>query len=157
VFDSVDRRVLIEVMKEGGIEEELVEKVEEVLRETKSRVRIAWKVGKGFWMTRGVRQECPLSPMLFNLLIVDLEEEMRKIRWGGVRLGAERVYSLAYADDVVLLAEDQESMKSIMERMEIYLDKKNLELNVGKTKVVRFREGKGRMSKMDWWWRGKRK
>jgi len=40
-------------------------------------------------------------------------------------------------------------MKSIMERIKIYLDKKNLELNVGKTKVVRFRNGKGRMSKMD--------
>jgi len=49
----------------------------------------------------------------------------------------------------VLLAEDEGSLKSIMERMEIYLDKKNLELNIGKTKVVRFRDGKGRMSKMD--------
>jgi len=48
----------------------------------------------------------------------------------------------------VLLAEDKGSLKSIMERMEIYLDKKNLELNIGKM-VVRFRDGKGRMNKMD--------
>jgi len=47
-------------------------------------------------------------------------------------------------------------MKSIIERMEKYLDKKSLKLNVGKTKVMRFREGRGRMSKMNWSWRGKR-
>jgi len=47
-------------------------------------------------------------------------------------------------------------MKNIMERMEKNLEKKSLELNVGKTKVVRFREGRGRMSKMDWWRRGKK-
>jgi len=117
-----------------------------VVRETKSSVRIAGEVGKGFWTAKGVRQGCPLSPM-FNLLIANLEEEMGKIRWGRIKLGGERIYSLAYADDVVLLAEDEGSMKSIMERMEIYLDRKNLELNVGKTKVVRFRDGKGRLRK----------
>jgi len=36
-----------------------------------------------------------------------------------------------------------------MERMEKYLDKKNLELNVEKTKVVRFKERRKRISKMD--------
>jgi len=51
-FDSVDRRVLIEAMRESGIGEKLIERVEEVIRETKSSVRLVGEVGKGFWTTK---------------------------------------------------------------------------------------------------------
>jgi len=76
----VDRRILIEAMRERGIGKELVERVEEVIRETKSNVRIVGEVRKGFWMAKKVKQGSPLSPMLFNLLIADLKEEIGKIR-----------------------------------------------------------------------------
>lgn len=79
-FDSVDRGVFVETMKQKGIREGLVERVEEVLRETRSRVRVGDRAGEEFWTARGVRQGCPMSPLLFNLLIADLEEEMRKLR-----------------------------------------------------------------------------
>lgn len=47
-----------------------------------------------FCMGRGVKQGCPLSPGLFNLLTADLEKEMRKGGWGGVRLkGGEGVHA----------------------------------------------------------------
>lgn len=40
---------------------------------------------------------------------------MGRMKWGEVRLG-ERIYSLAYADDVVLMAEKEEELRSMMER-----------------------------------------
>jgi len=97
-----------------------------------------------------------LNPLLFNLLIADMEEELRRIKWGGVKLGEERIYSLAYADDIVLLSEEEGEMRSLMERLEKYTSRKGLELNVEKTKIVRFRRGGGRQSKVDWRWRGSR-
>lgn len=60
---------------------------------------------------------------------------------GGVLLGGKMVYSLAYADDMVLLAEGEEGMRSMIERLENYLDKKRMELNAKKTKGLRFRRG----------------
>lgn len=62
---------------------------------------------------------------------------------------------LMYADDIVLLTEDEGSIKSMLGRFEEYLDRKDLELNAGKTKVMRFRKGGGRMSRTKWWWKGK--
>ena len=45
---------------------------------------------------------------------------------GGVKLGNRKVYSLAYADDVAVLAEDEEGMKGMIARLERYLDGKGL-------------------------------
>ena len=39
---------------------------------------------ENFWLARGVTQGCPLSALLFIILISDMEEEMRKKGWGGL-------------------------------------------------------------------------
>lgn len=52
----------------------------------------------------GLRQGCPLSPILFTLLIADVEEEMKKSQIGGVRIGDEKIWTLAYADNLVIMA-----------------------------------------------------
>lgn len=72
---------------------------------------------------------------------------------GGVRLGGRKIYTLAYADDVVLLAEKEEKISSMMERLEGYLERKKLELNTGKTKIMRFRKGGGRTARKIWKWK----
>jgi len=58
--------------------------MKEVLRETKSRVRTGKGMGKSFWTERELKQGCPLSPLLFNILMADIriEEELGKIKWG---------------------------------------------------------------------------
>jgi len=147
-FDSVDREVLGRAMRERGINEALVGRCEEMVRETRSRVMIGGDLSDVFWTGRGVRQGCPLSPGLFNLVTADLEEELRKGLWGGVRLGGQKVYTLAYADDVVLLAEDEEGMRAMMARLERYMGKKGLVVNV--EKVMRFGKGGGRKRKICW-------
>lgn len=44
----------------------------------------------------------------------------------------------------------------MIERLERYLERKGLELNVGKTRIVRFRKRGGRLGKVDWRWKGKK-
>lgn len=48
-----------------------------------------------------------------------------------VRLRGEKIYMLAYADDIVLLAEE-EDMRAMIARLERYVREKRLEVNVGK-------------------------
>lgn len=40
-------------------------------------------------------------------------------------MGERKVYTLAYADDMVLMAEEKEEMRSMIGRLEEYLDRKN--------------------------------
>lgn len=60
-------------------------------------------------MRREVRQGCPLSPLLFNVMLVEV---MARGRWGGVKLRERKIYLLAYADDMALVAEDEEGIKA---------------------------------------------
>lgn len=133
----------------------MVIRVEEVLEETKSRIRVGGELSQGFWTARKVRQGCPVSPLLFNILIADMKEEMGKVKWGGESVGGQKMYTLAYADDVVLLVEDEEGMRSMMERLERYLERKGVQLNTNKSKIMRFMRGGGRIGKRVWRWKGK--
>jgi len=56
---------------------------------------------------------------------------------------------------IVLMADKEEKMGNIIEKLEKYLKGKDLELNVGKTKIMRFRKGGGRRKKKEWRWKGK--
>lgn len=155
-FDKVDRKELWKAMEEKKIRTGLVKRIREIYASTKNAVRVRGKVSGCFWTEKGVRQGCPLSPSLFSILIADAEEELKKGRIGGVQIGKERVWSLAYADDLVLLAKNEEGMKEMMKRMERYLKRKKLQLNTEKSKIVEFRKGGGRRKETVWKWEGKK-
>lgn len=70
-FDTVDKEILWKTMRERGIREELVRRCEDMLRETRNRVRIGEERSEQFWTGRRVKQGCPLSSSLFNLLMAD--------------------------------------------------------------------------------------
>lgn len=52
-----------------------------------------------FWIVKEVRQECSLSK-LFNIMLANLEENMGRVRWRGVKLEGRRIYNLVYVDDI---------------------------------------------------------
>lgn len=74
------------MLRKVGIEEKLRKRIIETYKETKNMVRIGERKSEEFWTRKGLRQGCPMSPspMLFNIYIMDLEEEMRKEQIGGV-------------------------------------------------------------------------
>lgn len=65
------------------------------------------------------------------------------------------MYPLAYPDDMVLLIEEEGKIKNMLEKLDRYVDGKNLVINVEKTKM-RCRKGGRREKKMEWRWKEKR-
>lgn len=55
--------------------------MKEVVNESKSSVRVKGVVGEKFWAAKGVRQRSPVSPMLFNILMANVEEVMGRVKW----------------------------------------------------------------------------
>ena len=84
-----------------------------------------FKVGKG------VHQGCILSPCLFKL-------QADYIKWNagleeaqaGIKIAWRNTNNLRYADDIILMAETQEELKSFLMKVKEESEKAGLKLNI---------------------------
>ena len=60
--------------------------------------------------------------------------------------------SLEYADDIVVVAEEEEGLREMMRVLIGYLEGKKLELSANKSKVMVFKKGGGKEKERIWWW-----
>ena len=153
-FDTIDRELLWNVMQRMGVSSGLINRIKEIYKNTISIVRTGLRESKEFRTTRGLRQGCPLSPILFALYIADLDVILEKGQAGGVIIGNRKIMSLAYADDLVILAQKGEEMLEILKRLEIYANKRKLCLNTEKSKMMTFKKGRRRKNEPTWTWMG---
>ena len=156
-FDNVDRDILWEILKKKDVDTKLIQRIERIYENTEVMVRAKDGVTRSFLVNKGVRQGCVMSPTLFNLYIADLDRELEKRGIGGVSLGTKRIWSLAYADDMVLLAKNKVALDDMMGTLRRFLKERKLELCVEKTKVMIFNSNsKGKEGKEEWIWKGKK-
>ena len=84
------------------------------LKAAYSDVSCEVKVGAGhsdpFEVSRGLRQGCTLSPLLFSLFINSVVTSLKETEVG-VKCGSKLISMLLYADDAVIFAEDEKSMR----------------------------------------------
>lgn len=148
-FDNVDRGKLCDILKKDGINRQLIGRIEGMYEETYTTVKTTEGLTSMFRTLKGVRQGCVLSPQLFNLYVAELDKRLRNRKIGGVKLGIERIWTLSYADDMVLVAKNKEALEDMMGTLRKFLKNRNLELNVEKTKIVVF--NRGRNEKKEKW------
>lgn len=145
-FDNVNRERLWKRLERIGIEKYLINALRNTYSLTALRVE-----NETIYTTKGLKQGCPLSPLLFALYIGDFDDVLRKQQDGGIVIGKTKVFSLAYADDIVVLAESVNELRSMMATIEKYTKIRSLTVNCSKTKILRFSKG-GRLSKEIWKW-----
>ena len=90
-----------------------------------------------FQIGKGVRQGCILSPCLFNLYA---EYIIRNARLdeaqAGIKIAGRNINNLRYTDDITLMAESKEELKSLLMKMKEESEKVGLKLNIQKTKIM---------------------
>ena len=92
-----------------------------------------------FPCTIGVKQGCPLSPLLFGLYIDALEPRIAALANDeGPDLAGSAVKLLLYADDLVLMSKSPRGLQRQLNELSAFCKKRDLTVNVKKTKVVVF-------------------
>ena len=64
-----------------------------------------------------------MSLLLFNLYIADLDEKFRGGAIGGISVDKQRIWNLAYADDIVLLIKNREALQDMIGSFRIFRGK----------------------------------
>ena len=102
----------------------------------KATVRTGHGTIDWFQIGKGVRQDCILSPCLFNLYAeyimrnAGLDEAQAVIKISG-----RNIDNLRYADDTTLKAKSEE-LKNLLMNVKEESEKVNLKLNIQKTKIM---------------------
>ena len=90
-----------------------------------------------FKITRGVRQGCPLSALLFVLVVEILAIEIRhNDNVKGIVLNGKSIKLCLLADDTTLFLSDIQSLQTILNLMYMFKQSSGLKINYEKTQVL---------------------
>jgi hypothetical protein len=85
-----------------------------------------------------------------------MDEMLKKAQAGGTVVAREKIWSLVFADDLVVMAKSEREMKEMMKSLGKYVRKKKLEVNVEKTKMMMFNKKKRKNEENEWNWEGRK-
>ena len=136
-YDTVDRSRLFERLKSVGINGFFFRNITSMYEKTKYSI----KLKKGFLdpidSNLGLKQGCPLSPMLFNVYIDDVENIFDD-QCNPVELQNEKIHHFLYADDLVLLSHSAEGLQRSLNKLSEYAKYKCLTISTKKSKTMIF-------------------
>ena len=101
-------------------------------------VRTGYGTTDWFQIGKGVRQDCILSPCLFNLdagyIMRNAELDEAQV---GIKIAGRNINNHRYAGDITLMAESKEELKSHLMKVEQESKKSGLN-HIKKTKIMAF-------------------
>ena len=115
-FDCVDHNKLWKILQEMGIPDHLTYLLRNLDGGQEATVRTGHGTTDWFQIGKEGHQGCILSPCLYNfyaeyiLRNAGLEEAQ-----AGIKIAGRNINNLRYADDIILMAESEEELKSLFE------------------------------------------
>lgn len=102
-----------------------------------NKVKMGERTTKGFTPSKGLKQGCCLSPSLFKIYVEHaLKLWKRKCKGMGVPINNRTIYTLQFADDQVLIAQEKEDLEYMTRKLREEYEKAGLYINIDKTKYL---------------------
>ena len=137
VYDSIWREALFKKLLGYGVRTNFVSLLKNMYEKTKlSVLRLPKGITEFFPSNVGLKQECNMSPILFNLFINDINETFDECFCHPVTLGNIKLSNLFYTDDLILISETRTSLQSCLDNLQAYRQKWKLTVNNKNTKVM---------------------
>ena len=125
---------MIECLEKIGIDGKDIRIIANLYWHQKAAIRIQNELSPYTPIKRGVRQGCVLSPYLFNIYTEFIFRESTEMN--GINIGGRNINNLRYADDTVLITNNQDDLQNLVNTVKNNSEINGLDMNVKKTKVM---------------------
>lgn len=132
-FDSVSRNFLCKIFEYFGFGDNFKKWIMILLNKRIACVKNGGHISTDFCMNRGIRQGCPISPMIFVLAVEILALRIKQSDIKGVVLKDKRFVIKQYADDTTLLLSDENDLKKALDLIDHFASFSGLYINESKT------------------------
>ena len=124
-------------LKHLGINGLFLKNIASMYEKTKYSIKLSKGYLDALNSNLGLKQGCPLSPILFNLYIDDIEyifdEQCDPIEFQRIHLN-----HFLYADDLVIISSTEEGLQKSLDNLYSYSMKKSLSISIKKSKTMIF-------------------
>jgi retron-type reverse transcriptase len=131
-FDRVNHWTLFKKLLDRGTPKYLVNIMKYWYREQEFVIKWGETMSESFHCNNGIRQGGQLSPLLYNIYIDDLNEQLNKANCGCM-VGGRSVNALSYADDMVLMAPTLSALRQLIAICEKFAQPHDIIYNTTKT------------------------
>ncbi|OLY78617.1 RNA-directed DNA polymerase from mobile element jockey [Smittium mucronatum] len=132
-YDRVPHQALLQKLKIQGIGGHLHKVISALYKSPKICVRFGSYLSPVVEYNCGVRQGCPASPILFDLYINDLFENIKGITVPEI---GEKIKGLLFADDAVVFADSPAKLQIAFEKVSQWAKKWEMQVNASKCGVM---------------------
>lgn len=144
-FDTVTHDSIRKAMARKGLPREVIEHIMDFYNGAKTQFSTNEGRTGDIEILSGVKQGCPLSPLLFNLVLDELLERIEKLNCG-VKLDDMRIGAMAFADDLAIMAGSGGEMDILLNACREFFNEKSLTINAKKCASLRVLPVKGKKS-----------
>jgi hypothetical protein len=136
-FDSVEHNFMFEVLKRFNFGQNFINWIKILYNDPFFKIKNNGWLSKSYPMKRGIRQGCPLSALLFLLVIEILAIMVRKSEdIKGIEIGNTVHKIVQYADDATICVTDLNSITASIKVINNFSKYAGPNLNVKKTKGI---------------------
>ena len=105
-FEKIQHAFMMKTLEKMGIEGTYLNIVKAIYDKPTANIIFNGEKLKAFPLRSGTRQGCPVSPLLFNIVLEILATAIREEKEiKGIQIGKERVNLSLFADDMILYQE----------------------------------------------------
>ena len=115
-FDRIQHPFLIKTLEKFRIEGTYLTIIKAIYEKPTANIILNGEKLSTFPLRSGARQGCPLSPLLFNIVLEVLASAIRQKEIKGIKIGKDEVKLSLFADDMILYMENPiDSTRSLLE------------------------------------------
>ena len=144
-FDRVNHEFLYKTMKAFGIGENFINWIRTLYSNASAMINVNGFLTTPIPFNRGVRQGCPLSSMLYVMVIEILALQLRENpNIVGFQIEGEKIVSAHYMDDSTIIIKQNRCFKEVIKELTEYEEASGAKMNYSKTKGLWTGSWKGR-------------